>query len=259
MRRLKGLYIHYLYSMRRNPARIIEILIWPSFEALLFGLLASSEAAGSSQATNITLVILTGIVYWNCTARIIQESAAQFIDDFTSKNIQNLLLAPISLGQLILATTAASMTKIILSLVALMLILRAVFPAFFSTLGFHALLWVFQLELFGVSLSLVAIALVFLFGERASFSGWMLSTVVQIVSLVFYNRAALPQPLYAMSFLTPSSYVFEAIRQYSPGSQIFTQSQLNALLLSIVYLFAGSVLVAIASRVAKHIGTLTKL
>lgn len=259
MRRLKGLYIHYLYSMRRNPARIIEILIWPGFEVFLFGLLASSSTSQSPQTMTIVITILTGIVYWNCTARIIQESVAQCIDDFTSRNIQNLLIAPISLWQLLLASSAASLTKIVLSLLVLALVLGVVFPAFFSTLGFPALLWAMQLEFFGVALSLFAISAVFLFGERASFSGWMLSTIIQLVSLVFYERTALPQPLYAVSFLVPSSYVFESIREYSPGAFIFSSGQTTAFMLSLLYFLVGSVVASLSYRVAKKIGALTKL
>ncbi len=259
MRRFRGLYLHYLYSMRRNPARIIEILIWPSFEALLFGLLASGSTRALPGAQEVTLLLLTGIVYWNCTARVIQESVAQFIDDFMSKNIQNLMISPISIRELLFAVTAASLTKIILSLAALLLVLVFVFPAFLGTIGPHVLLWVIQLELFGVALSLIAISGIFLFGERASFSGWMLSTIVQIFSLVFYDRSVLPQPLYAFSYLVPSSYIFESLRLYMTGAPIIHTSQLIAFGLNIMYLITGMGMAFATFRLAKRTGTMTKL
>ncbi len=259
MKRFRGLYRHYLYSMRRNPARIIEILVWPSFEAFLFGLLASGNATKLPGAQEVTITILSGIVYWNCTARVIQESVAQFIDDFTSKKIQNLLISPISVKELLAAVTAASLTKIILSVLMLLLVLFFVFPSFIATLGPHVLLWVFQLELFGVALSLLAISAVFLFGERASFSGWMLSTVVQIVSLAFYDRAVLPQPFLTISYLVPSSYVFESMRMYMKGGQLFDVNQAVALMLTSMYLVLGIGVAFAAYRAAKRTGILTKL
>lgn len=245
--------------MRRNPARVIEILVWPSFEALLFGLLASGGTSLEPEGRAITLTILTGIVYWNCTARVIQESVAQFIDDFISKNIQNLLITPVTLFELLIAVTAASLTKMALSIGALLFVLAFVFSGFFSTLGPHALLWVFQLELFGVALSLFALSAVLLFGERASFSGWILSTIIQIFSLAFYDRSALPQPLFILSYFIPSSYIFESIRQYTPTNALLDVNQAIALALSGVYLLTGVFVARSAYGIARRTGTLTKL
>ncbi len=257
--RIAGLYVHYLNSMRRNPARIIEILVWPGIEVVLFAVLASSQHGKAPDSASITLSILTGIVFWNCTARVIQETTAQFTDDFTSKNIQSLLITPIRLSELLIGITAASISKIILSLSALSVLLSLIYPSFFDTFGPHVFLWVLQLELVGVALSYVSIAAVSIFGERVGFMGWMISTVLQIFSLVFYERAALPPALRAISYAVPSSYIFEAIRSYAPGTPVFSQPQAVTLFLSIGYAAAGIFFVAMAFRLAKHLGTFAKI
>ncbi len=254
-KRLLGLYLHYLYSMRRNPARIIEILIWPGIEVVLFAILASSQLDQSQVGATITLNILTGIVYWNCTARIIQETTAQFIDDFASKNIQSLLITPISLTELITGITAASLTKIIISLTVLGLILVLIYPSFVLTFGPQVFLWIILLELVGISLSLYAIAAICLFGERVGFIGWLLSTVLQIFSLVFYERTALPPVLQHISYAVPSSYVFESIRSY-PAQYLSLD---KAVWLIAGYTIAGAISVSLAFRVAKRFGTFTKI
>ena len=257
--RIAGLYLHYLYSVRRNPARIIEILVWPGIEVVLFAVLASSQHGKAPDSAGITLSILTGIVFWNCTARIIQETTAQLTDDFTSKNIQSLLITPIRLSELLIGITAASISKIILSLSALAIILNLIHPTFFDTFGPHVFLWVFQLELVGVALSYISIAAVCIFGERVGFIGWMISTVLQIFSLVFYERAALPPVLNLLSYAVPSSYIFEAIRSYIPGALLFSQPQVLALLLSVGYAALGIFFVSVAFRLAKHLGTFAKI
>ena len=258
-RRILGLYLHYLYSMKRNPARIIEILIWPVFEIILFGLLAASNTTSSTDTAHLTLILLTGVIYWNFTARIIQESVAQFIDDFLSKNIQNILIAPIAFPELLWGIILASMTKLVLSTLSLAAILLIVFPAFFATVGIASLVWVFLLGFFGVSLSLVAIALIFMFGERVSFAGWMISTIVQVFSLVFYKREALPGLLYVLSYAVPSSYVFESIREYRPGYFAMTGGLLIPFALSIGYFGIGFVLSRASYVWAQKTGALAKL
>lgn len=259
IQRVWGLYLHYLYSMKRNPARIIEILVWPMFEIIVFGLLAASTAGQTDTSSRLTLTILMGVIYWNFTARIIQESVAQFIDDFLSKNIQNILIAPIALPDLLMGIVLAAMTKLLLSTFSLAFILRIVFPAFFATVGISSLLWVFQLEFFGVSLSLIAIALIFIFGERVSFAGWMISTVVQVFSLVFYRRDALPGLLHVLSYAVPSSYVFESIRSYRVGSPLMSAEVWVSLLISAGYFVIGFLLCRTSFAWAKRAGTLAKL
>jgi len=256
---LLGIYLHYLNSMKRNPARIIEILVWPSLEVVLFGFLASSGATESQQTATITARILAGIVYWNCTARIIQESTAQLTDDFLSKNIQNILITPISLGELLFGITAASITKILLSTGALLCVIAFVFPTFLSTVGAQAIIWMLQLELFGVALSFISISCIFLLGGRASFSGWAISTIIQIFSLVFYSRDALPGVFRTLSYAVPSSYIFELIRLYQPTSPIENTYQLISLSLSLIYIIVGTIMVNISYRLAKQLGTLIKL
>lgn len=258
IRRIRGLYLHYLYSMRRNPARVIEMFVWPAFEIMLFGFLAANGKNMPAEAAVIGVTILTGVVYWNCTARVIQEAVAQFTDDFISKNIQGILVAPISVGELLIGITAASLTKIAISLTVLGGVLALIYPSFFSSLGAHALLWVFQLELVGVAFSYVALSAVFLFGERVSFSGWIISTVLQIFSLVFYERSALPGLLYTVSYAAPSSYIFESIRAYQYGSPLVTNNQTTALALSVAYMMIGFGLVTISYNWARKIGTIIK-
>jgi ABC-2 type transport system permease protein len=253
--KLFGLYLHYLYAMKRNPARLIEILVWPSAEVLLFALLAASATSDGGPA-NLAVSILTGVIYWNSTARVVQESVAQFIDDFTSRNIQNLLIAPITIGDIVVSLVLASLTKMAISLIALGGILAVIYPSFFTSLGWHSFLWVLQLELFGIALSLLGVSAVLVFGDRASFAGWVLSTAVQIVSLVFYPRVALPEPLRAISYIIPSSYIFESIRSASTDG---FSTDITGFILTIGYIAAASLIVRWAYSQSKKSGIITKL
>lgn len=259
LKKIIGLSLHYLFAMKRNPARIIEIFVWPGVEVLIFGLLAASQTERSPDSSHLALQILAGVTYWNCTARTIQESVAQFIDDFVSRNIQNIMIAPISLGQIIFSSIIASTIKLCISLLVLVTILFIIYPSFFSFAGAHAFIWVAQLELFGVALSLFAIGGIFLFGQRASFSGWLISAIIQVFSLVFYDRSALPEPLQSFSRLVPSSYIFETIRSLQHGVSIPRTTNFITLGLITAYLILGAIFISWAYKQSRKIGTLTKL
>lgn len=259
LRRISGMYFHYLHSMKRNPARLIEILVWPAFEVLLFSLLAGSNRDGLSEVSQLTLSLLTGVVYWNSTARIIQEAVAQYIDDFTSKNIQHIMLAPVSAAEITVSITAASITKVCISLCVLSGIIYLTLPTFFSTVYWGSVWYVMQLELMGIAFSLFGISLVNVFGERASFSGWMMSTVLQLVSLPFYPRNALPELLQALSYAIPASFIFEDIRNHAASDVVMTTSQVIALGESVIYLIVGALFVSWSLRIARRTGIFSKL
>lgn len=257
--RVFGLFLHYLYSMKRNPARLIEMVVWPGFEIVLFGFLAASEMNGSPETARTTLFLLAGVAYWNCTARLIQESVSQFTDDALSKNMQNLLIAPITITEMVIGSIMASVTKLLLSLAVICGVLSVVFPAFFSAFGSYAVLWAVQLSLVGIVFSLFAISAVLLLGERVSFIGWLISTILQIFSLVFYDRSALPGLLRSISYIIPSSYVFEDIRSYHAGLPLITGGFFLTLILLAGYVIIGTACIRLCYRQARRTGTFIKL
>ena len=258
-KRFFGLSTHYLYSMKRNPARFIEILLWPSIEIVLFSMLTLWLQKSTTSTERVALSIISGVIFWNYFARIIQESVSQFTDDAISKNIQNFLITPVSLFEFVLSLMFVSLVKLLGSLVLLSLILLFFFPSFFSVIGIPGLLWATTLVLYGCVVSLLCISFLFIYGERLSFVGWFLSMIIEIFSCIFYERRILPGPLQAVSFLNPASYVFESIRIYLKQGffdpkQLFFANTLTLILFAVCY---GIFLYAYS--VARNKGTLTKM
>lgn len=257
--RLFGLTTHYLYSMKRNPARLIEMIVWPSFEVVLFGFLAQSVTNTQQTLLAVGTKILTGIVVWNFFARIIQESVAQFLDDAFSKNVQNIFITPITTLEFVLSIVIASITKLVISLLILLTIVSSIYPSLFITLEIPAFFWAFFLILFGSILSLYALGLIFIVGERLSFIGWIISTVVQIFSCVFYDRSVLPEPLKSISYAFPSSYIFESIRSYIATGIIHFDWIRPSLLLLVCYGIVGILFFRYSLAVSRRNGRLAKL
>ncbi|MBP9814110.1 ABC transporter permease [Candidatus Woesebacteria bacterium] len=257
--RCVALSLHYLQSMKRNPARFIEIIIWPSFELLLFGMLALSihKTANASLATAIN--ILTGVMYWNFSARVIQESVAQFLDDAFSKNIQNLFIAPFSLIELSLSLIISSIGKLCISFIFLLSITYAFFPAFYTALTAVNGLLLLELIVFGASLSLFALSFIFIFGVRMSFIGWFISTILQVFSCVFFERDVLPGILHTMSYFVPSSYIFEAFRDVVTYPLVSQQIQPVIVGLLTLYMSLSIILLQYAFSYARRHALLTKI
>lgn len=251
LKRTLALALHYIYSLRRNPARLIEIFLWPSFELMLFILLGQGIDVNQN-GISVGNMIAAGALYWILTARIIQEIVAQATEDFFSKNIQNIMLAPVKLLEIIMGLLIATLAKLALSFLVLLLLLKILgSPALFSVFLAN-LPWLIILVLFAGALGIFSLVFVFLFGERMSFIGWIVSTVVQVLSCVYYAREVLPFPLYEFSLATPSSYVFESIRSGTlPSWPILV-------LLCLLYYVLSLVLIKYSFYYARKNGSFTK-
>lgn len=257
IKKILALTTHYVYSVRRNPARLIEIFLWPTFELFIFLLLARGITQ-SAESHRQGLIIGSGLVFWLFSARIIQESIAQFVDDFFSGNIQHILIAPIKLWELYVSIFIAATLKLAASYAVLLIIIALMQQSGILSLLAHGALWIGILIFFGCGLTLIALSFIFLYGQRVSFIGWIMSTLIQIFSCVYYPREALPGILKLTSYVIPSSYVFESIRSFVLLGHINYSGIYTALLLCGLYLILGLTLARISYRYGQHYGTFTK-
>lgn len=258
MNTIRGLTLHYLYSLRRNPARFIEMFFWPTFELLIYLLLTRGISDSVPEVVSSRLIIGTGVIYWIITARIIQESIAQLVDDFFSKNIQHILIAPVRLFDLLVSLFLSAVLKLIPSLLVLIFVIMSLGQAQLLSIVITGIIPTILLIFFGLTLALFAIACVFVFGERMSFVGWVLSTIIQVVSCVYYSRDSLPTALQQISYLVPSSYIFESIQSYIQSGTWNNNLLYIASLMTTVYFIINLKLVYISFHYAQKNGSLTK-
>jgi len=250
---------HFLYAMKRNPTRLIEILVWPAFEILLFSFLAVAVTHSEDQVLSTGLGIIAGLVFWNFFSRIVQETIAQFMDDVISKNMQNILVTPVTVYELLCGLSLASIIKMMISILFLSLLILGIYPSLFTLIGVVSLAWIAILVLYAISLSFVGVALIILFGTRLSFIGSLLSISIQVIACAFYPRTVLPPVLYQLSFLVPASYVFESIREFLVTSVANTSEFLIASIMLLFTLVLSILFFQFAFDKARSTASLTKI
>lgn len=259
LHRIFTLTLHFLYTMKRNPTRIIEIIVWPSFEILLFTLLAASIENVENNQIKVGLLILSGIIFWDFFSRIVQESISQFLDDASSKNIQNILLTPVKPIEMLTGLSLASFLKMIISSLFLLLIVLLIYPNIFLNFGLVSFAWIAILILYGIIISIFGISLILIFGQKVSFIGSFLSTLIQIFSCVFYSRETLIEPLKTISYLIAPSYIFEIMREYIESGQNDSGKIFLSFIITALTGLLSFLTFKICYRIAKNKATLTKI
>lgn len=222
---------YFLYSIRRNKARAIDLFVWPVLEVLVFGFMASYLSSGGSQ---MIAILVGSLVLWHFFVRVSGEVYQQLFDEVLSKNLQNLMVTPLRTGELLAALVLGAVVKLIIN----MLIILAVIWAMYHWWPVSG--WDFDdlavLLIWAMALGIAIAATLFWLGNKAVAFGWVIAGVVQPFSCVFYSRAVLPPLMQGLSYLVPSSYVFENYRARLGGSG---GGSYAGLALAIIYLMVA--------------------
>jgi len=254
---IKALTIHYLYSVRRNKGRLIDILVWPVFEIIMFGYLGLYLQKESESLKKVATLLLGNLVYWHITARTSNEVSAQFFDDLLSRNLQNIIAAPVTIKNIIISLGLGGIIKMTVSFGLMWLTVWTIygFNLFQVPLGQSAIA-LSVLIIQGLSIGFFVSAFAFLIGSKAVVLTWVITGLLQPFSCVFYPRSILPIPLKLISYLVPSSYIFEYLRNAPLASlELLTAS----FIISICYLAISIVSFIVFFRLSRKTGILMRL
>lgn len=260
MNKILTLTKYYLYSIKRNKGRIIDLFIWPVLELLVFGFMGLYlKTQTSENGTKIVAIILGSLIFWHFFARISGEIYQQLFDDVASKNLQNILITPIKTGQIILALVLAGLVKLLINITIVGLTAFLMYKFNFLKNNPFFIPMILILMIWGVSVGIFIASLLFVFGNKALAFSWVITGLVQPFSCVFYSREVLPNLINSISYLVPSSYIFEIYRKNISGLNIYWSDLFMPFLLSIIYLLLAIFLFFGFIKLARKKGLLMKL
>ena len=143
-----------------------------------------------------------------------------FFEDVWSRNFLNLFASPVSIGEYILGLVASSIVTSMVCLVFMLVLASTVFGLPLSIYGLLAAPFGFVLFVFGISLGVVASALVLRMGPAAEWFVWPIPAMISPFVGVFYPLSTLPGWMQGVSKVLPPSYVFEGLRASANGQPV---------------------------------------
>lgn len=258
-RRVWILWRHYIYSIKRNKGRLVDIFIWPILELLVFGFTANFLSREINNKTlELMAIFLGSLVFWHFFAKISSEVYQQLFDDVLSKNLRNIIMSPLRISEMIVALISAAGTKLMISIGMLLVVAKLVYGFNLLTSWFYVLL-ILVLVLWGVAMGLLVSSLLFLVGNKVMSLAWVVTGIVQPFSCVFYSREILPGIFKLISYLVPSSYVFELYRGMIKTGKFDWQIWGVAIGLSISYFLLGIFLFKFFLRISRKTGVLARI
>src|SRR3989344_8783748 len=239
------------HMMFNSFFRLMDTTIWPMTLLLAFAFLAQSL---NNDPAIITMVIL-GMMGWQIVQQTQMGIAVGYMDEFWSNSLTHLFVTPIRLGEFILGGIMTGLFKCAIVTILFFITAQFFFSASVPDLsGF--IIALFFLFIFGISLGMINMALMFPLRENAIFVVWTIPDVLVVFSGIYYPLEILPQPLYTLAQFLPSSHAFNLIKETTG----FAKADMTALIvLSAVWLIGAWLLLIFSFRFAKKTGKLVRL
>jgi ABC-2 type transport system permease protein len=209
LRRIKSLILQEIYITKGSIEILVDIFWFPVMTVLAVGFI---DQYFSSQ-TGSTHVVTAGYLYWEYF-RIVQYTIAVGIMwNIWSHNLSNIFITGLTMKEYFL-------TKFFLAVVVSCLSFTFNAVATYLLFGFNILsiglvttiLSIINLSIFGWSLGMIIVGIIFKFGTRIQAITWGMVYLFQPITAPQYPVSILPPVMQKLAYMLPPTYVFEAIR-----------------------------------------------
>jgi len=188
----------------------MEIFFWPVMNLLVWGFV--TRYLEQYALPQVVIFLLGSVILWDVLYRSQQGITLAITEEFWVKNIINLFIAPIRIGELIAGLCVVGIIKSLVTTLFLGVLASLFYRFNMLAMGMGLVFFLGNLLLFGWAVGLITMALIFRYGRAAEALIWGVPFLIQPISAVFYPVTVLPPWLQKIAWLLPSTYVFEGMR-----------------------------------------------
>jgi ABC-2 type transport system permease protein len=162
------------------------------------------------------------------------------------------------LSEYVLATFLFGLLRVSVTLAFLAFLSWLLYHFNLFSLGLALVPFIANLLVMGLTIGILAMAIILRYGHGAEPFAWALPFMLQPFSAVFYPVNVLPPAMQAVAWGLPSTYVFEGMRRVIGAGSIPWGDLAWAITLNLVYLSAAIWLLMYMFDVARDRGLLGK-
>lgn len=210
--RVSALLIRHLYLYKRSLPRLMDIFYWPVLELLLWGFISVYLARMKLAGFNAVTMILGAIILWELLSQSQKAVSVAFLEDVWERNLLNIFVTPLKVGEFLLSTILLGMVRIVLVSLVMAGMALVIYKFSIFTFGLALVPFMANLLLFGWILGLFTTAIILRYGTSAQILAFGFIFIIQPFSAVFYPVSVLPESIRFIAYIFPSTYVFEGMR-----------------------------------------------
>lgn len=259
-RRIRALFLRYAYLHKRSILRLFDIFFWPVMDLLIWGFVVLYiRQAAEGRVAQLIVFLLGAIISWDVHYRSQQAVTLSLMEEVWTRNIVNMLIAPMKAWEWVAASFLYGMMKATVITVILSSLAKLLYAFDVTEIGWTFVPLVVSLLIFGWSIGLFTAGFLVRYGYAAEALIWGIPFLIQPFSCVFYPVSALPAWARGPALVLPSTHVFEGLRAVLRGDTVPTTEWATVLSLNLVYLVLGAVFFLVMLRSARAAGELGRL
>ncbi|MGH2613390.1 MAG: ABC transporter permease [Rhabdochlamydiaceae bacterium] len=234
-KRCWAVFLRYFYLFAKLD-QIADLLYWPAIDIALWGLTTVWIEQAHGSISNVALIVMTGLIFWQIVWRGNYEISVNLLQEFWNRNLVNLFSTPLKLTEWMGGVILLSFTKIFITLGFGAILVYVLYALNVFTIGWAFLPFAALLMMSGWMIGFLAAAVVIYWGQRFQMLAWMTAYLFAPVSAVYYPVTALPEWLRPIAYSLPTTHVFEGMRTVLNGHFFPWGAFWWSLVLNIAYL-----------------------
>jgi ABC-2 type transport system permease protein len=258
-RRIGALIRRHAYLLLKSWPRLVSMAYYPTVTMVLWAFVTLYLAPTNHFLRDAPGFFIGAVLLWDVLFRGQLGVSLTFTEEVYARNLGNLFVAPLSLGEFVLGQLAMSVLRTLIGVGGACLAAWLLFHYAIFSLGLPLVAFFVLLIAFGWAIGLAVSGLILRWGLGAEELAWAAIFLFAPVSGVYYPIAVLPGWLQAIAAAIPSSYVFEGMRAVLVEGEVRVDLLAKAAALDVAYLALGALLFAAAVRHARRHGKLLQM
>ncbi len=209
--RVRGVFFRYFYVMLKGPQQLSDLFYWPLIDILLWGL-TSRWIAEIHLESNVPLILMTGLIFWQITWRGSIDISVSLLQEFWHRNLINLFATPLRILEWTFGVILMCLCKLCITVLFGAFVVYLLYSLQVFTIGWAFLPFAAMLLIFGWVLGFLASSLIIYWGHRVEAIAWMAGYIFAPFSAVFYPVSVLPLWAQKIAWVLPTTYIFEGMR-----------------------------------------------
>ncbi|MDO8482633.1 MAG: ABC transporter permease [bacterium] len=257
--RINGLIFRHLYLYKRSVPRLMDIFYWPVMELLLWGFISAFIDKFNVEGFNAVTVLLGAVIFWDFLAQSQRAVSVAFLEEVWERNFLNIFVTPLKVSEFLASTFLLAAVRIVLVGIVMAAIALFFYQFNLFIFGFALIPFMLNLLIFGAVLGLFTTAIILRYGTSAQVLAFGFIMLLQPFTAVFYPVSALPAFLQPLSYVFPSTYVFEGMRGLIATGEFSYTLFAGALVTNIVFAVVVTWFFYRMFAYVKRVGKLLKL
>jgi ABC-2 type transport system permease protein len=258
-RRVRALIRRHAYLLLKSWPRMVSMAYYPTVTMVLWAFLTVYLKPTTNFLKDAPGFFIGAVLLWDVLFRGQLGVSLTFIEEMYSRNLGNLFVSPLRLGEFIAGQLTMSVLRTLIGVGGACLFARLLFSYSIFSLGIPLVAFFALLLAFGWSIGLAVSAMILRFGLGAEELAWAAIFLVAPVSGVYYPIGVLPAWLQSVAWALPSAHVFEGMRGVLLQGDFSWSHFRSAALLDMVFLGIGIATFQLAVQYARVHGKLLQM